>query len=138
MLCTGVPNFVHVRSDSLGWIEHREAAVIRSSPVISRRSGVRKFEVDLRKEHYRLASAPVELAAVIFLSRTSARGGELLQPLSKAETLRRLAVEQPYAANQPGWALFCRKVTRAGAFELQRGRHPSEAAAALRHFLAAG
>jgi hypothetical protein len=138
LLCTGVPNFVHVRSDSLRWIEKRDAAAIRNSPVISRRSGVRKFEVDLRTGRYRLAPAPVELAAVIFLSKASARGTELLQPLSKVETLRRLAAEQPYAANQPGWALFSRKVTRAGAFELRRGRHPSEAVSALRDFLEAG
>jgi hypothetical protein len=138
MLCTGVPNFVHVRSDSLRWVENREAAAIRNSPVISRRSGVRKFEVDLRKGQYRLASAPLELAAVIFLSKSSAAGGELLQPLSKAETLRRLAAEQPYAANQPGWAGFARKVAQTGAFELRRGRHPSEAVTALRHFLEAG
>jgi len=135
MLCTGVPNFVHVRSDSLRWIGSREAAVIRSSPVISRRSGVRKFEVDLRKGGYRLAPAPVQLAAVVFLSTASAEGGELLQPLSRAETLRRLAVEQPYAANQPKWAGFCRKVAQAGAFELRRGGHPREAVTALRNFL---
>ncbi|WP_205755645.1 hypothetical protein, partial [Bacillus amyloliquefaciens] len=68
MLCTGVPNFVHVRSDSLRWVEKRDATVIRESPVISRRSGVRKFEVDLRQGPYQLAPAPVLLAAVIFLS----------------------------------------------------------------------
>jgi hypothetical protein len=135
MLCTGVPNFVHVRSDSLRWINSRDAAVIRESPVISRRSGVRKFEVDLRRGRYRLAPAPVQLAAVIFLSTASAAGGALLQPLSGAQILQRLAVEQPYAANQPGWAAFCRKVTQLGAFELRRGRHPFEAVTALHNFL---
>jgi hypothetical protein len=138
MLCTGVPNFVHVRSDSLRWINSRDAAVIRASPIISRRSGVRKFEVDLRQGRYRLAPAPVQLAAVIFLSTASAAGGALLRPLSKAQTLRRLAVEQPYAANQPGWAGFCRKVTQIGAFELRRGRHPFEAVTALHNFLRHG
>jgi energy-coupling factor transporter ATP-binding protein EcfA2 len=138
MLCTGVANFVHVRSDSLRWIGSRDAAAIRRSPVISRRSGVRKFELDLRKGNYRLARAPVQLTAVVFLSTTSAGGGPLLQPLSKAETLRRLAVEQPYAAQQPGWAGFCRKVTQRGAFELRRGQHPREAVTALRHFLRHG
>jgi len=137
MLCTGVPNFVHVRSDSLRWIDKRDADSIRRSPVISRRSGVRKFEVDLRQGNYRLACAPVQLAAVVFLSKRAGRG-PLLQPLSKAETLRRLAVEQPYAANQPGWAGFCRKVSQQGAFELRRGRHPEEAVAALRKFLKHG
>jgi hypothetical protein len=138
MLCTGVPNFVHVRADSLRWIDKRDAASIRRSPVISRRSGVRKFEVDLRKGDYRLARAPVQLAAVVFLSTRSAGGGPLLQPLSRAETLRRLAVEQPYAADQPGWAGFCRRVSQQGAFELRRGRHPQEAVVALREFLKHG
>jgi hypothetical protein len=138
MLCTGAANFVHVRSDSLRWIESRDAAVIRESPVISRRSGVRKFEVDLRRGSYRLAAAPVQLGAVIFLSTASAAGGALLRPLSRAQTLQRLAVEQPYAANQPGWAGFCRKVIQLGAFELRRGRHPYEAVTALRNFLESG
>ena len=135
MLCTGVPNFVHVRSDSLRWINSRDAAGIRESPVISRRSGVRKFEVDLRQGRYRLAPAPVQLAGVIFLSTASAAGGALLQPLSTAQTLKRLVDEQPYAANQPGWAAFCRKATQIGAFELRRGRHPFEAVTALHNFL---
>jgi hypothetical protein len=139
MRCTGVANFVHVRSDSLRWIDSAaHAAAIRHSPVISRRSGVRKFEVDLRGGRFRLAPAPVQLAAAVFLSTKSAAGRPLLQPLSKAQTLRRLAVDQPYAASQPGWSGFCRKVTRLGAFELRRGRHPLEAVAALGHFLEAG
>ena len=139
MLCTGVANFVHVRSDSLRWVNSAvDATAIRNSPVISRRSGVRKFEVDLRRSSFHLAPAPLELAAVIFLSAKSAGGRALLQPLSKAQTLRRLAVDQPYAANQPGWSVFCRKVTQLGAFELRRGRHPLEAVAALGNLLEAG
>jgi hypothetical protein len=139
MLCTGVANFIHVRSDSLRWVNNlSDAAAIRHSPVISRRSGVRKFEVDLRRRSFHLAPAPLELAAVIFLSAKSAGGRALLQPLSKAQTLRRLAVDQPYAASQPGWTVFCRKVTQLGAFELRRGRHPLEAVAALGNLLEAG
>jgi hypothetical protein len=139
MLCTGVANFVHVRSDSLRWVNSVvDAAAIRNSPVISRRSGVRKFEVDLRRRSFHLAPAPLQLAAVIFLSAKSAGSRALLQPLSKAQTLRRLAVEQPYAASQPGWTVFCRKVTQLGAFELRRGRHPLEAVTALGNLLEAG
>jgi hypothetical protein len=122
----------------LRWIDKRDATAIRESPVISRRSGVKKFEVDLRQGRYRLAAAPVQLAAVIFLSTASAHGGALLQPLSREQTLKRLAAEQPYAANQPGWAGFCRKVSQQGAFELRRGRHPGEAVTALRDFLRHG
>jgi hypothetical protein len=138
MLATGVANFVHVRSDSLRWVKSsRDLSAIRRSPVISRRSGVRKLEVDLRGG-FRLAPAPVELCAVIFLSAQSAAGRGLLQPLSKGDILRRLVVAQPYGANQPGWPEFCRKVTQRGAFELRRGRHPLEAVAALDNLLQTG
>jgi hypothetical protein len=139
MQCTGVANFIHVRADSLRWIDDAaQTAAIRHSPVISRRSGVRKFEVDLRRGSFRLAPAPLQLAAVIFLSAKSAAGRALLQPLSKAQIQRRLAVDQPYAATQPGWHGFCRKVTQLGAFELRRGRHPLEAVTALGNLLEAG
>jgi hypothetical protein len=139
MLATGVANFVHVRSDSLRWIRSStQVRAIRRSPVISRRSGVRKFEVDLRRGGFRLAPAPLELSAVIFLSARSAAGRALLAPLAKKDILRRLAVAQPYAANQPHWAEFCRKVTQLGAFELRRGRHPLEAVTALGDLLDAG
>jgi hypothetical protein len=139
MLATGVANFVHVRSDSLRWIKSsRDVGAIRRSPVISRRSGVRKFEVDLRRGGFRLAPAPLKVSAVIFLSGQSAAGPALLQPLSKGDLLRRLAVAQPYAANQPGWPEFCRNVTQLGAFELRRGRHPLEGVTALDSLLDAG
>jgi hypothetical protein len=43
MLATGVANFLHVRADSLGWLgRSREAGAIAKSPVIQRRSGVKK------------------------------------------------------------------------------------------------
>ena len=136
MLATGIASFMHVRADSLRWVERaRDVAAIRKSPVIRRRSGVKKFEVDLRGAHYRLARAPLKLAAVVFLSPQKAVGEALLSPLSKSELLRRLAATQAYAANQPGWAAFRRKVAQLAAFELRRGRHPLEAAAALRQIL---
>jgi hypothetical protein len=136
MLATGVANFLHVRPDSVRWVARaRDAAAIRSSPVIVRRSGVRKFEVDLRRGSHRLAAAPLHLRAVVFLSTRSCAGGPLLHPLSAPELLRRLAAAQPYAACQPHWAAFCRHAARLGAFELRRGAHPLEAVEALRTLL---
>jgi hypothetical protein len=132
MLATGVANFVHVRPDSLRWVERAaDAGMIRKSPVIERRSGVKKFEVDLRRDRYRIASAPLKLAGVVFLSAHRAVRGPLLTTLPKAELQRRLIADQPYAANQPGWAVFQRRISRLDAFELRRGRHPLEAVAAL-------
>jgi hypothetical protein len=136
LLTTGIANFMHVRADSLRWVERaRDAAVIRNSPVIRRRSGVQKFEVDLRGTQYRLARAPLKLAVVVFLSAQKAVDGALLHALSKPELLRRLEATQAYAASQPSWAAFRRKVSRLEAFELRRGRHPLDAVTALRQIL---
>ncbi len=75
LLATGIPNFMHVRAESLEFVaQKRDAAAIRNSPVIRRRSGVEKFEFDLRKPRFRLAGAPLKLAAVVVLSPKPARG----------------------------------------------------------------
>jgi hypothetical protein len=136
MLATGVANFLHVRADALRWVSQaRDLAAIRDSPVITRRSGVKKFEVDLRVGAHRLAASPLKLVAAVFLSAKNARGGRLLNPLSRRELLAKLTTTQVYAAQQPHWAAFCRKMAGLGAFELRRGRHPREAVEALGELL---
>jgi hypothetical protein len=136
MRATGVANFLHVRSDSLRWLgKTRDAAAIRKSPVIRRRSGVRKFEVDLRGGNFSLAASPLKISAVVFLSPESAGDRPLLKPLSKSDLLAKLTVAQAYAANQPTWPAFCKGVSGLGAFELRRGKHPLEAVDALRALL---
>jgi hypothetical protein len=138
MRATGIANFLHVRAHSLQWLEPQQRAQIRRSPVIRRRSGVRKFEIDLRQSDYRLTSSPPKIAAVIFLSQRQGATGQLLQPISKAAFLSRLTRMQAYAVNQPEWPVFSRNITRLEAYELRRGRHPDEAVAALRSLLTAG
>jgi hypothetical protein len=136
MLATGVSNFLHVRSDSLRWIERsRDASVIRKSPVIRRRTGVKKFEVDLRRGGYRLAPSPLKITAVVFLSRQNAGGRRLLTPLSKHGLLSKLTAAQAYAANQPQWSMFSERVSKLEGFEMRRGRHPLEAVEALLELL---
>jgi hypothetical protein len=136
MLATGVANFLHVRSDSVRWLGRtRDAAAIRKSPVIRRRSGVRKFEVDLRRGNYRLAASPLKITAVVFLSPQSAGNRPLLKSLSKSDLLTKLTAAQAYAANQPNWAAFSRSLSGLDAFELRRGNHPVEAAETLRALL---
>lgn len=136
MLATGVPNFLHVRSDSLRWLERtRDAEFIRNSPVIRRRSGIRKFEVDLRRGRYRLAPSPLRVVAVVFLSPQSAGDGPLLKALPKARMLAKLAAAQAYATIQPQWSTFSKSVSKLDAFELRRGHHPLEAVEALREIL---
>lgn len=136
MLATGVANFLHARPDCLRWVaQARDVAAIRSSPVITRRSGVKKFELDLRLGGHRLATSPLKLASVVFLSAKRAARGRILKPLSRRELVARLTATQAYASKQPHWAAFCQKAARLGAFELRRGRHPLEAAEALLELL---
>jgi hypothetical protein len=136
LLATGIPNFMHVRAESLKFVElAREAAAIRNSPVIRRRSGVEKFEFDLRKARFRLAGAPLKLAAVVVLSPQPARGGKLLRSLGTARMLAELRAGQPYAARQPQWGLFSKRVASLEAFELRRGPHPRDSIEALRQVL---
>jgi hypothetical protein len=135
LLATGIANFLHIPANSLRWTGRAAAAAIRGSPVIRRRSGVKKFELDLRRGIYRLAASPLQIGAVVFLSPKSAGTGPLLRPLPKSVLLAKLAKAQAYAANQPEWPLFKRRVGRVDAFELRRGLHPSEAVEALRTLL---
>lgn len=136
MLATGASNFLHVRSDSLRWVaSRRAAATIRRSPVITRRSGVRKYEVDLRGGRFRIAQSPLSIQSIVFLSARSANGAALLTPLSRKDVQERLAREQAYATGLPQWRLFSLKSGKLPCFELLRGRHPAEAADALRELV---
>jgi hypothetical protein len=132
---TGIANFLHVRSDSLRWVDARAKAVIRRSPVIRRRSGVRKFELDLRRAEYRLARSALKLCAVVFLTAQPAKDQSLLRRLRLRELRSKLARAQAYAVNQPGWRTFSNNLARLPAYELRRGNHPDESVAALRSLL---
>jgi hypothetical protein len=132
LLATGIANFVHLRADSVRWIERdRDAAAIRRSPVIRRRSGVRKFERDLRNSGYRLAGSAMQIAAIAFLSPQAAGAGPVLNRLPRSALPAQLAACQGYAANQPEWRAFSKRADRLEAFELRRGRHPRDAVEAL-------
>jgi hypothetical protein len=138
MLATGIANFLHVRCDSLHSIPASSASLIRRSPIIRRRSGVEKFEVDLRRTEFRLAARPLKVAGVVFISAQPARRGVLLTRLRSHEALARFKKSQSYAVNQPGWTTFRKRFAAAPAFELRRGRSPAEAADALQALLADG
>ena len=136
LLATGIPNFVHVRQDSLPLIENAAvAARISRSPVIHRRSGAAKYEVDLRRLGCPLARAPLRIAGVVFLSGRPAGAVATLSPLSSRRMLARLASSQPYASGRPEWRSFRRQLAGINGYELRRGRHPSESGVALRHLL---
>jgi hypothetical protein len=135
LLATGIANFLHVLPGSLRWLAPQQARAIRASPTIRRRSGVRKFEVDLRREPYRLAKRPPRLCAAVFLSARTG-GPKLLRPLTAADTSARLLAAQPYAAGQPSWKQFASGMKALRGYELRRGSHPQEGAEILHQLLA--
>jgi hypothetical protein len=136
LLATGLANFLHLRRESLRWIKgSADAAMIRRSPMIKRRSGVEKFEVDLRQSPYRPAPRPLRIVAIVFLSSRITRG-KLTTLLSLRDRRERLTGMQAYAANQPGWNEFLKALRGIDAFELCRGRHPLESVDALQGLLA--
>jgi hypothetical protein len=136
LMATGVANFLHIRPDSLRFVADTHArAAIRKSQVIQRRSGIKKFEIDLRDPRFRLARDPLRLSAVVIVSPRQGSPGSLLRPIAKARILAQLGSSQRYAATQPGWSAFCRGVSRLPAFELRRGSHPLRGVEALEQLL---
>jgi hypothetical protein len=136
MLATATSNFLHVRADSLLWLgRSRFSTMIRKSPVIRRRSGVEKYEVDLRQKDFRLAASPLKIIAVAFLSSASAGAGTILNPLPDRELRSKLGDLQAYGASLPQWRMFSERLSRLGAFEIRRGNHPLQTVDALRSLL---
>jgi len=138
-LLTGVANFVHLRRDALRWLAPEIAARIEAAPTITRRSGVEKFEFDLRAAPRLgpLAPAPLRLAGIVFLRAESA-GGDALQPVPADEANARFTRSQPYAAGQPVWAGVEALMAQLPAWELGRSAHPRDGARRLRLLLEEG
>ena len=132
----GCANFLHVRTDSLRSVgDARLRKAVARAPVIARRSGVRKFELDVRRTRLKIARRAATLAAVVVLSRARARGARLLEPLSAAQVRAHLRRAQPYARRQLSWTRFERRIADVPGFRLRRGRTPDEAVVALRSLL---
>jgi hypothetical protein len=131
----GLPSFLHVLCADRRRLDGvRGAAGVLAAPVITRRSGARKFELDVRRSPYRVARRALRLECVVALS--ARRGGAaLLRPLSRAALRRMLARTQPYASGQPGWHALLRQLDRLPAFELRRGPGPEAAVTVLRTLL---
>jgi hypothetical protein len=137
LLASGIASFLHLRPSGLRLLRaHQSARRIRASPMIRRRSGARKYEIDLRRGGYRLAAAALKIEAVVFLSKRRASDRRLLLPVAARELTLRLAAHQPYAASQPGWRSFVNNLAGVRAFELRRGSHPQAAVETLRKLLA--
>jgi hypothetical protein len=137
LLATGVANYLHVQADALRHVDDRVARHwLDRSPRIHRRSGVEKFEADLRQGPGRLAASPLALAGAVFVSaETACDADALLSPLRADDVAGRLRADQSYAATQPGWDCFEQQLIRRGVHELRRGRHLRDAVAALHRLL---
>jgi hypothetical protein len=137
MLATGIANYLHVQADALRFIDDDATRRwINQAPLIRRRSGVEKFEADLRQNHGRLAAAPLELVGAVFVSSQPAADPDiLLSPIDGGDIAARLAVDQPYASGQPGWQRFEQRLLQLGVHQLCRGHHPRDSVAALRRLL---
>lgn len=134
---TGVSNYLHLTQGALAFLQPGPLRrAIERSPVIQRRSGARKLEVDLRELRARIPRKPLQLVATVFLSRRAARGAQALEALDRDACVARLRREQRYAARRfPGWAAFERRVAALPSYELRRTRHPDLAVRQLRDLL---
>jgi hypothetical protein len=132
---TGVPNFLYINRNARLWLPPGDLRrAIESSPIIRRRSGTRKYEVDVSHLDGPIARRPLRLAGTVFLSPRPAGCGQELKLLEARRCLSRLRREQPYASSQPGWRRFERRVIEVPAFELRR-THPDNAVRQLRTLL---
>ena len=134
---TGVPNYLHLARDALAFLPPSALRrAIERSPVIERRSGARKLEVDARKLHVKIPRKPLRLVATVFLSRRAAGRAGVLHAIDRGACIARLRREQPYAVHRhAGWAAFERRVAELPSYELRRSEHPDIAVRQLRELL---
>ena len=131
---TGLSAYIHAHADSLHLLGGHMRRTASASPVIQRRSGARKHEIDLRGGRAPLAARPLRIVAAVVLAARRARGAPRLTPLTPAQLKRALRAEQAFARDRAGWAEFEKRLLRAGGFSLPRGS-PEQGVAALRELL---
>jgi hypothetical protein len=138
LMARGVPNYLHVKEDTLHFVEDADTRRwIRGSQIIRRRSGVEKFEIDVRTHATNVMASSLTLVGAVFLrAQEQDTPHAQLTRLSSDDAMKRLAADQPYAAGQPGWHAFASQILHAGVYELRRGRHPHDALDALAPLLA--
>jgi hypothetical protein len=133
---TGVPNYIYLQREALNFLQPgRLRRQIQSSPKIRRRSGVQKYQANLREMHGSIARAPLQLTAIVMLSRRSVTKQPVLKPLPSKTFLAQLRREQPYASGMSNWGEFERSIADLPAYELRRPQHPDIAVRELQALL---
>jgi len=132
LVSCALPPFVHLRQDAVRFLDGRLRRAVRASPVIRRRSGERKYEVDLRRLPGAKLSGPQRLVAAVRLERVSTAGPRETDPRTVVAQLRR---EQSYASARVGWSDFIDGVSRLPCFALGRGAHPRDSVVELHELL---
>lgn len=137
LLTSGLSSFLHLRADSVHFFHGlKHARSMLKSPVIVRRSGVQKIEIDVRRIGVRLARSSVELRAIAFLSGRKTRHSSLITPLARTVARDRLKKTQPYASSLRQWQTFAGRMSTIPAYAVARGDHPTDIVAAFRDILA--
>jgi hypothetical protein len=104
---TGVPNYLYLQCGTFEFLEAGKLRrQIQTSPKIHRRSGVKKYQVNLREVPGNIARAPLQLAATVMLSRRKVTEQPALKRLSRELFVSRLRREQPYAMSMSNWLEF--------------------------------
>jgi hypothetical protein len=132
LLMSAVPTFLHLQPESLRFLGDSQAArAAAKSPLITRRSGVSKHEIDLRSPPWRISPKTVRLVATVFLSKWRTSGDPQPTALASTTAMRKLDQSQPFGRSNAGWLNLRRKLAALPAYELCRGQHPDQSAAAL-------
>lgn len=138
MRATGTANFLHVQRGRWGAIQNKGTVRrLQKSPLIVRRSGVVKHEIDLRAWSGSAASTPLRIVAVVLLSRAHPRGGPPIQPIGARVVERAMVRTQAYARSQSTWSGFLRQVLKLPAYRLKRTSPADRSVSALWRLIAA-
>jgi len=134
---TGIGNFLHLRRDAPAGVDDpRLRRSLARAPLIRRRSGTAKLELDVRRARLPLAPSPSRIAGIVFLSAARAGAGPLLRPLARKAALARLTSAHPFASALPAWPALLRQAAALPFAELRRGASPAAGVSALASLLA--
>lgn len=116
-----LPRYLHLHRAALALLRDRRVRQqVAMAPLIRRRGGARKLEVDLDRQRWCHTVDSARLRGVVLLQAGSARTGSEPRRLMPARLRARLVELQAQAVDHDGWPAFLRHAGRLPAFELAR------------------